>query len=378
MTAPSLSTSATHDPFDAFRAKGRFGSLDGLRAISVAAVIWHHSSSGIITASWAQHGHQGVTLFFAISGFLITTLLLRERERRGTIDLRAFYMRRALRIFPLYYAVLLLYVVLVFVMERHTPVGQAFFDNLPYFATYTSNWFVALDGRTIFYFSWSLAAEEQFYLVWPPLLKALRTRRRALAVAGSIVVALSSLDVLLPVWGVGTPLLRFVHGVPLAIIVGVVAALLLHERRSFEACWSWLGRSRWHAVGWGIAALICIFTPGINWFAGQAALAVFVAACCIREDHVLAGVLSRPFMVYLGTISYGLYLLHMLCRNVVAKVASVSGVTLDGFSMFVLTFALAIVAAHLSFKHFESRFLRMKVRYERTTGTTSMRPAQSA
>jgi peptidoglycan/LPS O-acetylase OafA/YrhL len=107
-------------------------------------------------------------------------------------------------------------------------------------------------------------------------------------------------------------------------------------------------------------------------------LALFVAACCIREDHVLAGVLSRPFMVYLGTISYGLYLLHMLCRNVVAKVASLGGVTLDGFSMFVLTFALAIVAAHLSFKHFESRFLRMKVRYERTTGTTSMRPAQSA
>jgi peptidoglycan/LPS O-acetylase OafA/YrhL len=378
MKAPVLPTSAPDDGFDAFRAKGRFGSLDGLRAISVAAVIWHHSSSGIITASWAQHGHQGVTLFFAISGFLITTLLLREHDRRGTIDLRAFYMRRALRIFPLYYAVLLLYVVLVFVMERHTAVGRAFFDNLPYFATYTSNWFVALDGRTVFYFSWSLAAEEQFYLVWPPLLKAVRTRRRALAVAGSIVIALSLLDVLLPIAGTGLALLRFVHGVPLAIIVGVVAALLLHERKSFDACWSWLGGSRWHSVGWGIAALVCIVTPGINWFAGQAALALFVAACCIREDHVLSGPLSRPFMVYLGAISYGLYLLHMLCRNVVAKVASLSGVTLDGVSMFVLTFALAVVAAHFSFKHFESRFLRMKVRYERATVSTAMRVAPSA
>jgi peptidoglycan/LPS O-acetylase OafA/YrhL len=92
----------------AFRANNRFGSLDGLRALSVVAVIWHHSGGGMVASEWAQHGHHGVTLFFAISGFLITTLLLRERDRHGAIDLRAFYVRRALRIFPLYYAVLLI------------------------------------------------------------------------------------------------------------------------------------------------------------------------------------------------------------------------------------------------------------------------------
>src|SRR5262249_16720595 len=100
--------------------------------------------------------------------------LLREYEKWGRISLRAFYIRRALRIFPAYYAVLLLYVVMVWVLEGHSPDGEEFFANLGYFTTYTSNWFVAVDGRAIFYFAWSLATEEQFYLLWPTIEKHLR------------------------------------------------------------------------------------------------------------------------------------------------------------------------------------------------------------
>src|SRR5204863_5681683 len=82
--------------------------------------------------------------------------------------LRKFYLRRALRIFPLYYAVLALYVAMVVYVERGSRAGVEFMHNLPFFATYTSNWFVTLGAdRTIFYFAWSLATEEQFYLVWP-------------------------------------------------------------------------------------------------------------------------------------------------------------------------------------------------------------------
>ena len=80
----------------------------------------------------------------------------RERERSGGINLRAFYLRRSLRIFPLYFAVLALYVVLVGAVERGSPAGHEFFKNLPYFATYTSNWFVALDGHEFFSQSASL------------------------------------------------------------------------------------------------------------------------------------------------------------------------------------------------------------------------------
>ena len=362
----ATSAAAAHT---AFRANSRFASLDGLRALSVIAVIWHHSASGMLDAAWSQHGHHGVTLFFAISGFLITTLLLREHDRHGTIDLRAFYIRRALRIFPLYYAVLLMYAVLVFALERHSKVGQDFWSNLAYFATYTSNWFVALDGRVIFYFSWSLAAEEQFYLVWPPLMKRLGTRARALAVALAVVVLLALLDVLLPRWlpapGAAQSLLRLVHAIPLAIIVGVAAALLLHDRRGFARCWPWLAASRWHSLLWlGLAATAAL-TPGAPWFTVHVALAMLVVACCMREDHALAALLQLPLLVYLGTISYGLYLLHMLCKNFVGKASALAGIELGGAGSFVATLLLSIVAAALSYRFFESRFLRMKGRFER-------------
>jgi peptidoglycan/LPS O-acetylase OafA/YrhL len=353
----------------AFRANNRFGSLDGLRAFSVAAVIWHHTASGLVAAEWAQHGYHGVTLFFAISGFLITTLLLRERDRHGAIDLRAFYVRRALRIFPLYYAVLLLYVVLVFVLERHSKVGQDFFSNLIYFATYTSNWFVPLDGRVIFYYAWSLAAEEQFYLVWPPLMKRLRTRTRALAVVLTVMVLIALFDVLLPRWlpasSAAQTVLGIVHKIPLAIIAGVAVALLLHGPNGFARCWPWLAASRWHCLLWLALSVAAALVPGVPWFTVHVAMAMFVAACCMREDHALAPLLQLPALAYLGTISYGLYLLHMLCRNFIGKVFGFAGVELGAFTNFFATLLLSIVVAGLSYRYFESRFLRMKGRFER-------------
>ena len=126
-------------------------------------------------------GASGVSLFFVLSGFLITTLLLREHDAHGRIGLRDFYARRALRIFPLYFAVLALYAAITFLTERDAQghlngAARLFASNLPYYATYTNNWFVDLklneDGqrRVIFIFAWSLATEEQFYAFWPPVL----------------------------------------------------------------------------------------------------------------------------------------------------------------------------------------------------------------
>jgi peptidoglycan/LPS O-acetylase OafA/YrhL len=353
-----------------FRAKSRFGSLDGLRAASVAAVIWHHTGGGLVTVEWFQHGHHGVTLFFAISGFLITTLLLREHDRHGMIDLRAFYIRRSLRIFPLYYAVLLVYVLLVFLLERQSKAGQEFFGNLASFATYTSNWFVALDGRTIFYFAWSLAAEEQFYLIWPPLLKKLGTRARALAVAGTVTLLVALFEWTLPLFigaAQAEPIQLAMSNLPLAIVAGVVGALLLHDPKTFARWWPWMAGSRWHSLAWLVLALLCTSPRGLPWAAPQLALALLVVSCCMREDHVLAGFLQWRPLVYLGTISYGLYLLHMLCKNIVVKAASVAGVQAGAGVLFLATLALAIGAAGLSFKYFESRFLRMKGRFERST-----------
>src|SRR5271156_417245 len=108
-----------------FRNESRFGSLDGLRCLSILAVIWHHAGGWRSSTGILSHGFWGVDVFFAISGFLITTLLLRERDRYQSISLKLFYLRRSLRIFPLYYGVLLIYAALVYLLQREQPAGQA-------------------------------------------------------------------------------------------------------------------------------------------------------------------------------------------------------------------------------------------------------------
>ncbi len=164
------------DAHKRFRETPVFGSLDGLRCLSILAVIWHHTGGHSFDITLSGQGRHGVTLFFAISGFLITTLLLREQDKLGYFSLRKFYARRSLRIFPLYYSVLLLYIVGVLITDQGEDYERQFWSNLPAFATYTTNWFVALDSdRVIFYFAWSLATEEQFYLTWPWIQKYLRS-----------------------------------------------------------------------------------------------------------------------------------------------------------------------------------------------------------
>jgi peptidoglycan/LPS O-acetylase OafA/YrhL len=338
-----------------FLAQKRFGSLDGLRALSILAVIWHHTAPTSVQGAWSHIGSEGVTLFFAISGFLITSLLLRERDRQGHIDLKAFYWRRALRIFPLYYTVLLLYVVLVWVMERHSAAGQAFFGNLPYFATYTSNLFVKMDDRTIFYFAWSLAAEEQFYLIWPPVLVLCATLSRAFwPVIGVIAVCIMGQFA-------GQ---KFLSAVPLAIVYGALMAMVLHTRAGYESVRRLLGFAGAPVV---VLAFLLLAFGVWHWppFATHLLFAALVIACVVREDHVLQGVLSLKPMAYMGMISYGMYMLHMLCKNVVVKAGKFAGLGTDSFAIFPATLLLSVVAAGLSFRYYESIFLRLKKPYER-------------
>lgn len=304
----------------------RFGSLDGLRAIGVLMVIWHHTAGGHV-------GAHGVTLFFAVSGFLITTLLLRERERNGVIDLKAFYIRRTLRIFPLYYSVLLLYVVVVTILERSTVYGQGFYANLPYFATYTSNIFVPLDGRVIFYFAWSLAAEEQFYLLWPALMVILGSR---------IWIPLTALIVLCVMFSWSK--------VPIAITAGSLMAVGLHSKGGFDAMRMGAGFT-WIVAG----ALIISLGFGVPEFVVHLLCALLVAGCVV--SNAFARVLDWSPIVYIGGISYGMYLLHMLCKNAVVRVAG------DGPHVFLLTVVAVVAAASLSYRYYESFFLNLKARY---------------
>ncbi|WP_078316508.1 acyltransferase [Mycobacterium sp. D16Q16] len=347
--------------YESFLVTKKFGALDGLRALSVLAVIWHHTS-GTPGPRISHSGFMGVDFFFAISGFLITTLLVRERDRTSDVSLRNFYARRALRIFPLYYAVLALYVLLVLATERDTPKGERFFGDLPAFLTYTVNWFVDLStGASVpFYFSWSLSTEEQFYLLWPPLLVGALVLSKGKVWAPFVVlfvlVAVSTgtgvfFDARVLPW-------RVLASLSLPILLGAAFAIVVNTRRGYARVAAVLGW--WWSAPAVFAAMIAALWFGAPPWSIQVLMVVTVVAVSIREDTLMHPVLSWRPLAFIGVISYGIYLMHMLCANVVRRIAHEE----QGLALCAGTTILVIAVAYLSFRYFETPLLRIKRRFE--------------
>jgi peptidoglycan/LPS O-acetylase OafA/YrhL len=264
-------------------------------------------------------------------------------------------MRRSLRIFPLYFGVLVLYIAIVTLMERNTAIGQAFYANLIYFATYTSNLFVQLDGRVIFYFAWSLAAEEQFYLLLPSMLLLAGTGKQT----GIVLLVTFLMCVAGQLMGN-----KFLSAVPLSIVTGVLLAITLNNALGHEILRRILGQA-WSAPVVGVALAVALLLPGVPEFVAALLFAAWVGACVIRTQHPLERLFTMKPVAYIGSISYGMYMLHMLCKNAVVKVLAAAGLNNDGLDVFGLTFIVVLALARLSFNYFESWFLGLKRRFER-------------
>lgn len=347
------------EPYDRYRAVATFGSLDGLRALSILPVVWHHSTPRPLEGVLGK-GPLGVDLFFTISGFLITTLLLRERDRsgRGRVSEASFYKRRALRIFPLYYTILGLYVLRAFVFPPAPDMRAHFFASLPFFATFTTNWFVdfAVSHPVVFAFSWSLATEEQFYALWPWLF---RLRWAPLVVAVALLVIDQAaergmLSAVLPPASLG---LRMATSIATPICMGAIAGCLLHVRSVFNALRIVLA-ARWSAPVVFAALVYAIAIPGVTLVWTHVILTLLVTTTAIREDHGLASLLRLRPLVSIGTVSYGMYMVH---------VALVTGVKntfplayRSTVPVFVVSLALSYLVARASYRFLETPFLRLR------------------
>jgi peptidoglycan/LPS O-acetylase OafA/YrhL len=338
-----------------FLQQRRFGALDGLRALSILAVIWSHGPGQVTSWPLARHGRRGVDLFFAISGFLITSLLLRERQASGGISLRHFYARRVLRIFPLYYAVLLLYILLL-----GTAGGFAarleFFPNVKYFLSYTANWFVPVAAT--FGFAWSLSTEEQFYCVWPWVEKyCQRAAPGFMTVLLSLTLGVSSGWI--PTSGLPGAVMLSVAP---AICFGALLTHALHHPRTYAIVRSGIGFPGAPLVAFAIGAGALYFHA--NRFLVALALCLIVAASVVREDHCMRRFLGGRALSRIGEVSYGMYLLHGLVYSLSEAAGARVGLARHGLPVFGLTVALTFALATLSFRHFESFFLKMKPAFE--------------
>jgi peptidoglycan/LPS O-acetylase OafA/YrhL len=367
-------TSPMTTAFSIYSDTGRFHSLDGLRFFAVLVVIKSHVEFMPSELQILNKGYLGVDLFFVISGFLITTLLIRERTQFGDISLEKFYLRRTFRIFPIYYLLVLSFALFFLVISPWKPNGWAFYSSsFPVLLTYTQD-FVPVAG--IFFHCWSLAAEEQFYLVWPVIEKYVFGTSKWIifvvllgvnqlvnfgAADGAIARIYGHADArLMPVWGVTfTP-----------ILLGVLLAHLLANRATFNVLFRLLSsRIAPIVIVLGIAASLQWIPQSLEGpprLTLHILLALLVAAVVIAPGNYLQPVLDHPLVARLGAISYGVYLYHVLIQTGVESLLTrLGGTSTNKLLVFLVTVAVTIGAAELSYRFIEAPFLNLKAKFAR-------------
>jgi peptidoglycan/LPS O-acetylase OafA/YrhL len=347
-----------------------FGSLDGLRAFSIIAVVWLHTAGENSPSVVLRRGFLGVDFFFIISGFLIVTLLLREKQRNGEVSLRNFYARRSLRIMPVYWLMLVFALCLAFLKPGTQSAGIK--HDFPYAFLYVSNFVQMSSFLSI---TWSLSTEEQFYGVVPWLQKySPRLFARFLLPMGYLLA-------ILPPFGVfpSLQLPDFFRQTTFGpILLGVILAYGLNSGRG----WSWVAavlQSRWSPL-FAVALLALSLCAPQDDIAGwprlsmQLSMLVVLASCVVREGHVLSAVLSWWPLRRIGIVSYGIYIYHQLVYWPVARLFSHVGVA-SKIMFFVAVTAATWAVAELSYHFFEARFLALKERFGSKARVTGQEPS---
>ncbi|MDE3132280.1 MAG: acyltransferase [Acidobacteriota bacterium] len=341
--------------------------LDGLRGIAIVLVMLTHTAV-------LPNGYVGVDLFFALSGFLITTLLYEEWDRSGRISLKRFYGRRARRLLPA--LGLLIGIALIVDITCYSMTGWPFAEKALASLLFVNNWLAASGhARALGSLNptWSLAQEEQFYLVWPfVLLVLLRHRVRPHLVAILLLVAIGLLIMAAPAGGGRADSAYYSPAARAAeLLFGCLGAVIWRHRllRLPQALWLRLpvtiaalrGRLRlWRAV---CALLLAYLFVTLLFNYQLSTEQVYLRACLIAvplivnlvgtPDSLLARAIASSPLRFLGRISYALYLFHLLTRNVVYHFMPNGSVYLNSL----LTIALSVALAAVSWKVVESRVL---------------------
>lgn len=343
--------------------------LDGLRAIAALLVMCTHYITETI-GPYFDFGGKGVDIFFVISGYLITGILLSHKERtdltRGKIY-GQFIVRRTLRLFPVYYCFLL--IVVLAAKLGNVWLGPDKF--LPYYFTYTQNFLFLKHGfqGAILNHTWSLAVEEQFYLIWPVLILLIPKRAELWTICAVIVLGYVSCILFRYFLHFDGTALGVTSNHFITLGAGALLAWLMKNKRqdilAFIA--KYCGRGVLIFGGAAILGTYLKLNDGVVMPTLLVLMSVSLIACCtLTTSSKLERVLGLPFLVTLGKISYGLYLFHkpiLFACNQAAERLALSGITADvavGVAFFGATFGVAM----LSWKLFESPILKLKERFD--------------
>jgi peptidoglycan/LPS O-acetylase OafA/YrhL len=342
--------------------------LDGLRTVAIAFVVLYH-----LHVPGFGSGFVGVNVFFVLSGYLITTLLLGEHARTGRIRLGRFWVRRVLRLYPTLLAVVVVGAALWWLIGDYQGSTMSALGAAAVALTYTGNIARSFFGESQGVFSpmWSLSMEEQFYIVWPPLLMLLialvATRRVMVAVLGVLVVASVVASGLLfeAPGGSATPAIYFspvlnvaplLLGCALALVMGSEAGRAAFQGR-FGAVATWVGLA-------GVVGSLALI--GSGWQQTVTTFTVMLPGVAVASALLIGGLVSRaslparvlslgPVAWFGRALSYPIYLWHVVFIALITPVV-------PGALGVLAVLAASVVTAWLSHRFVEGPALRLKDR----------------
>jgi peptidoglycan/LPS O-acetylase OafA/YrhL len=355
-----------------------FSGLNGLRAIASLAVVFSHITLGLkefglnsyIFGSYpdgnpvsTQLAGFGVSIFFSISGFLITYLLL-EEKKTATINIKHFYIRRILRIWPLYYLYLLLSLLTIWIYD------------LP-FNTLTTYFFIFLAANIPFIIGsavplishyWSIGVEEQFYAFWPWLLKKIHSNfllHFTIGITLSLLIIKFICRYIEIKYGLNLPY-TMIHVTRFhCMLIGAIGAILYFKNNSIflKIASGYILQ----LISWIIILLVSVNLFYIASLIDNeiiSLITVFLIIGQIQGKRKIIN-LERSFLDFLGKISYGIYVIHPLIIFYLSKFLKVH--TNAGFFYYILiylsAFGCTILFAYLSYEFYEKRFLNLKKKY---------------
>lgn len=386
------------------RPKSRYiPALDGLRTLAVVAVVLYH-----LNLTWAQGGLLGVTIFFVLSGYLITRLLLNEVAKTGRIDLKSFWIRRIRRLVPAVVTVVFVTCALCTIFN-HVMLTKMRPDILPSLLFFNNWWQIA---QNVSYFNalgdpsplthfWSLAIEEQFYLIWPPLLFAMvsmhvskpNTRRVVLGLAAASALAMMVLynpaaDPSRVYYGTDTRVFSLLLGAWMAFIpdrdlapvrlahrlgLNRLAGAAKHGKNADESADTtpaqpsalvrfWSSPASIDALGVvglvGLAAMVAL-TNGYTAFQYRGGtllcsiLTLMVIAACVQPQGMVARALSAEPLLWVGKRSYSIYLWHYPLLLLMNPVANISDTP---WWQYILQVLVVVAVAECSYRFIETPF----------------------
>jgi peptidoglycan/LPS O-acetylase OafA/YrhL len=375
--------------------KNYFQNLDGMRFLAFFAVFVHHAATNLgyysphkswdyAKKNFLQNGDLGVSFFFVLSGFLITYLLLSEKERHGKINIKNFYIRRVLRIWPVYYLVVILCLFFFPILNNHIPGGFPITGDTSeispiLYLTFLGNFDFMIHGIHNFLIGplWSVSVEEQFYLFWPLLIAFIP--KRFLMPSFITVIAASIGYRYFIADGRGLEV-RF-HSLSSMsdLAIGAMIALLSTKERFIKL----IKRIPKYIIALiyliGISAMplrLYIWMFGKNYTIAAAftpiAIALFFAFIILEQnysDKSFYKISRSKIMTSLGKYTYGMYCYHMLVFFCVLFIFQRTGINVVGMNGYLFTCVVlislfaTILASIFSYHWFEGWFLKLKARF---------------